>query len=213
MTGLSRLALLLSLLYPSGSAFAAGSYFEGGTSIGSFSSADSFFGQSAAASTSGGFVGSLGLYFPLTRENALGHLQAGLQTRISTSTVSGTTDPLAMGSMHLGLRLEIWRLYLGVGYSPLTWVSQPQKGITSLHLNSGYSAYMGEAGVIWRVIPELQIAACVGLEYGISTGGAQSPLPVTEYGLRFRFPFQPKEGSRAGGVEFDGFRYPFGVMR
>jgi hypothetical protein len=149
----------------------------------------------------------------VTRPSAFGHLQAGLQTRISTTTIEGSTDPLAMGSVHLGVRLEIWRFYAGVGYSPFSWVSKPQQGVMSLHLNPEYATYFGEAGLIWRVIPELQISACFGLEYGLGRSGTQSPLPVTEYGLRFRFPFSPKEGSGAAGVDFDGFRYPFGVMR
>jgi len=192
---------------------ATGAYYEAGTSMGGFAAADLFFNQPAASATSGGFVGSLSVYVPVSKPNAFGRLQAGLQTRISTTTVEGTGDALAMGSLHLGARLEIWRFYVGAGYSPLTWVSKPQQGVTSLHLNSGFSSYLGEAGLIWRVIPEFQIAACFGVEYGLGGGGVQSPLPVTEYGLRFRFPFNPKEGTAASGVEFDGFRYPFGVMK
>lgn len=192
---------------------ATGAYYEAGTSLGGFAAADSFFNQPSAAATSGGFVGSLSVYVPVSRPNALGRLQAGLQTRISTSTTEGTNDALAMGSLHLGARLEIWRFYVGAGYSPWTWVSKPQQGVTSLHLNPGFSSYMAEAGLIWRVIPEFQIAACFGVEYGLGRSGIQSPLPVTEYGLRFRFPFNPKEGNTGEGVKFDGFRYPFGVMR
>jgi hypothetical protein len=194
-------------------AHATGTYYEIGTSLGGFAAADPFFNQPSAAATSGGFVGSLSVYAPVSKPNAIGRLQAGFQTRISTSTIEGTPDSLAMGSLHLGARLEIWRFYVGAGYSPWTWVSKPQQGVTSLHLNPGFSSYLGEAGLIWRVIPEFQIAACFGVEYGLGQGGIQSPLPVTEYGLRFRFPFNPKEGNAASGVEFDGFRYPFGVMR
>lgn len=207
------LALWISLIWKPQSAQATGAYYEAGTSIGGFAAAGPFFNQPAASATSGGFVGSLSLYVPVTKPNAIGRLQAGLQTRISTATVEGTGDALAMGSLHLGARLEIWRFYVGAGYSPWTWVSKPQQGVTSLHLNPGFTSYFGEAGLIWRVIPEFQIAACFGLEYGLGRSGIQSPLPVTEYGLRFRFPINPKEGNTSSGVEFDGFRYPFGVMK
>jgi hypothetical protein len=191
----------------------ASTYIEAGTGLGSFSKADTFFQQAAASSTNSGFVGSLSIYTPITHERRLGHLDLGLQTRFSTSSISSTSDPLAMGSLHLGVRLEIWRFFVGAGYSPLTWVSKAQEGLTSLHLNSGTHAYMGEAGLIWRVIPEFQIAAAMSLEYGTGSNGL-SPSPITEYGLRFRFPLNPKEsGPGAGGVDFDGFRYPFGVMK
>jgi hypothetical protein len=207
------MALWICLSWNPRPAQATSAYYEAGTSLGGFSGAGAFFNQPGAANTSGGFVGSLSVYAPVTRPNAFGRLQAGLQTRISTSTVAGTSDALAMGSLHVGARLEIWRLYVGAGYSPWTWVSKPQQGISSLHLNPGFSSFLAEAGLIWRVIPEFQIAACFGLEYGMERSGIQSPLPVTEYGLRFRFPFNPKEGNSGSGVEFDGFRYPFGVMK
>jgi hypothetical protein len=213
MVRLLWMAWWISLSSMPDTAQASGAYYEAGTSLGGFAAADPFFNQTAAAATSSGFVGSLSVYVPVSKPNAFGRLQAGLQTRISTSTIEGTTDSLAMGSLHLGARLEIWRFYVGAGYSPFTWVSKPQQGVTSLHLNPGFSSYMGEAGLIWRVIPEFQIAACFGVEYGLGRGGIQSPLPVTEYGLRFRFPFNPKEGNSGSGVDFDGFRYPFGVMK
>jgi hypothetical protein len=187
-------------------------YFEAGTSLAAFNNAASFFGQSQASSTSGGIVCSLGVFDFLTKENAPVRLDMGVQLRISSTTASSSGDPLDMGTFNAILRAEFYRFFAGIGYSPVTWVSKPQAGFTSLHLNPNSHAYLWEAGAIWRVIPEFQIIAVMGMEYG-SVSGNTSPAPVTEYGLHFRFPFNPKEGGSGKSASFDGFRYPFGVMK
>ncbi len=101
------MAIWMCFLWMPHLAQATGAYYEAGTSLGGFAGAGPFFNQPGVTDTSGGFVGSLSVYAPVTRPNAFGRLQAGLQTRISTSTVAGTSDALAMGSLHLGARLEI----------------------------------------------------------------------------------------------------------
>jgi hypothetical protein len=211
----NRPRFFLSLLLSSSLAFAsaakASSYIEAGTSLGSYKSAQQFSGQSAAGSGSG-FLGSLSIYFPITSERQFFHFDLGLQNRfLSTSDSNGS--PLALGSSEIGMRLQISRIYVGGGYAPLTYVSKAGSGLTSLHLNGGTSAYFFEGGAIWRVIPELQIAATYTMEFGLPSGGGTSPSPISEYGLRFRFPLNPTENSHGGGVDFDGFRYPFGFMK
>ena len=191
----------------------AGFYIEAGTSMGTLSNGQSFFGQSDAASTKSGFLGSLSLYKPITSERNFFHFELGIQNRVLTTSGSTLGSPLAMGSSEFGTRLQISRFYVGGGYTPFTYVSKPGDGITSLHLNGGTSAYFFEAGLIWRVIPELQIVAAYSREYGLPSQGGVSPAPVAEYGLRFRFPINPTESERGSGVQFDGFRYPFGFMK
>ena len=78
---------------------------------------------------------------------------------------------------------------------------------------SGAFSYYAEGGLIWRVVPEFQICLSATMEYGRPPSGNVSPNPAMEYGLRFRFPLDPKEFGAASGVEWDGFRYPFGIMR
>ncbi len=205
--GTLRALSLLLLALPSGAK--ASLYFEGGTAIGSFKNASGFFGQSVASGTS--FVGSFSAYVPVTREQNFMHFDLGLQTRMSTATsTSGTA--LAMGSAHLGARIEIWRFYAGAGYSPITFVSNKGSGLLGMHTNPGTSSYFMEGGAIWRVIPELQIVAAMALEYGSGSSGL-SPSPLMEYGLRFRFPLNPKESGGVSESRFDGFRYPFGFMK
>ena len=186
-------------------------YIEAGAGLGSFSSGQAFFGQSTASSGSG-FLGSLSAYIPVTSEKNFAHLELGIQNRfLSASDSSGAT--LDFATSELAARLEISRLYFGGGYTPFTFVNSQGSGILSIHRNSKASAYFVEAGAIWRVIPELQICAEYSLERGLISGGGTSPSLVSEYALRFRFPFAPDEHQGGKNVKFDGFRYPFGVMK
>jgi hypothetical protein len=203
--------ILLFSLFSGSFAYATGPYIEAGTSLGRMSGAGKYFQDSNADSTGSGFLGSFSLYFPVTSDRNFFHFDLGVQTRLATnSTTSG--ESLAMASINIAARLEISRFFVGGGYAPLDFVSKSGGGLTSLHSYASTHSYFLEGGVIWRVIPELQIAAAYGLEFGLPSGG-RSPSPASEYGLRFRFPLSPKEGGGKRGVDFDGFRYPFGVMK
>ena len=96
-----------------------------------------------------------------------------------------------------------------MGAAPVAYGST--NGVSSLKPVRSTFSYFLEAGAIWRVVPEFQIVAAAGFEVGMKSGYA-SPTNL-EYGLRFRFPLSPKDDSMAKGVKWDGFRYPFGVMR
>jgi hypothetical protein len=135
-----------------------------------------------------------------------------MQNRFLTTSGSSDGQPLALASVDPAIRLEISRFYLGAGYTPLNFVSKAGSGLSSLHIASSTSSYFLEVGGIWRVTPEFQIVATVAREYGLPPAGGTSPSPISEYGLRFRFPLNPVENAH-GGVDFDGFRYPFGFMK
>ncbi len=172
-----------------------------------------YFGQNTAQTTGTGFLGSFSFYAPVTSIRHFFHFDLGIQNRFLTTSGSADGAPLAMGSTDVGLRLEISRFYVGGGYAPFTYVSRPGEGLTSLHGNGGTHSYFFEAGGIWRIIPEFQIVATVAREYGLPLSGGTSPSPISEYGLRFRFPLNPTENAHGNGVDFDGFRYPFGIMK
>ena len=204
------LSLFVTLILSPSHALAS-AYFEMGGGWSSFKNADSFFGQ--ALGSSNGYTVDLAALAPITREHRLIHAELGVHLRLSGATAA-SGDALSMGSLNPALRLEIYRFYAGVGYSPISFVSSSGKGLFGLHTSPGNASYYGEAGAIWKVIPEFQIALACTLEYGRGSAGS-SPSPLREYSIRFRFPFNPKEtgGPGAGGVEFDGFRYPFGIMK
>jgi hypothetical protein len=180
----------------------ASPYIEAGTSLGTYTSGESLTEQTIG--TPGlGFVGSLSLYFPVTSLKNAMHFELGLQNRLNF--VNGSSASPMVVTPNLSARFEFWRMFVGAGYAPIVLVgTRPMHGSTS---------YFFEGGLIWRVIPEFQICAAVGLEYGQPARGGTSPSPGTEYGLRFRFPLDPKEFGSSRGVDFDGHRYPFGIMR
>jgi hypothetical protein len=131
------------------------------------------------------------------------HLDLGLHNRLNFVSGSGAS-PMVF-TPNLAARIEFWRFFAGAGYAPKVLVDMKPK--------NGASSYFFEGGVIWRVVPEFQICASALLEYGTSVAGTASPVGATEFGLRFRFPLSPKEYASSGGVDFDGYRYPFGIMR
>lgn len=195
--------LLFALLCadPQTSALAS-PYIEAGTGLGQFTRGDAIAEQSLGT-LGWGFIGSMNLYFPVTSlKNAI-HLDLGLQNRIQF--VSGSDASPMIFTPNLSLRVEFWRFFVGAAYAPKVLVDmQPKQGAWS---------YLFEGGLIWRVVPEFQICATGALEYGRSAGGAASPVGGTEFGLKFRFPLDPKEYGSSSGVDFDGYRYPFGIMR
>lgn len=164
-------------------------YFESGFGI-----------AQASGSSEYGFTGSFSFYAPVTSLKRFFHLDLGLQNRYTSAGDVTLISPSA------ALRLEISRFYVGGGYAPIPF------GGTSGFSKLSQATYFAEAGLIWRVIPEFQITLNYAREYGAPTG-VTNPNPISEYGFSFRFPISPKEVAGGKGVDFDGFRYPFGFMK
>lgn len=187
-------------------------YFEFATGLGSATNADQFFNTTHANPTQLGFSGALNFYFPITPMRHFAHLELGVQNRLLF--VSSDDHLLAdktnvLFSPSAALRVEFWRMFIGAGISPTNLASKSGKGLGSLAAATGFSSHFFEGGVIWRVVPEFQICLAVSTEQ--ITG--PSHASTLEYGLRFRFPTSPSEQASSGGVDWDGFRYPFGIMR
>lgn len=206
-TFLSKIAIFL-VLWTHPFIGQAGPYIEAGTSLGTIKSGDAFFNKAGSSSTGTGFVGSMSIYFTALPIFGFSHFDFGLQNRISLGGTSSGSQ-LAMFTPNLAIRYEFFRFFAGAGYAPIAYGGAD--GTSSLHAISGGSSYFFEGGAIWRVIPEFQIVAAVGFEYG-RVNGTGSPAN-TEYGLRFRFPLSPKDDASMKAVKWDGFRYPFGVWR
>lgn len=194
------------------SAFGWSAYFELGTSLGKLTSVDRFLGQSTAISSNLGFCGSFSAYLPVTSPQNIFHFELGLQNRMYFVSSSEPQMDIAALSVNLAARVQFYRFFVGAGYAPITLAST--SGPFGLHSNPNVTSYFLEGGAIWRVVPELQIVAVYAVEYGtIPGGGSKSPSPGTEYGLRFRFPFAPYDSVGDASSKFDGFRYPFGIMK
>lgn len=188
-----------------------GPYIEAGTSLGTIQSGDQYFQKPGSKTGVSSFVGSLSLYFTLPPFLNFTHFDVGLQNRFSIGSSSSTpANSLAMITPNLAVRYEFWRFFAGAGFAPITFGSA--NGISSVRIRSDTYSYFLEGGLIWRVVPEFQIALAVGIERGVVRAQGASPT-VGEYGLRFRFPINPKDDAVGKRVKFDGFRYPFGVMK
>jgi hypothetical protein len=186
----------------------ASNYLEFGLGVATFKKADSYFGTSV--SNAGGFAGNFSAYWPILYLGDLARMDLGFQTRIScASDTSGGS--LSFASTNLSTRIEFWRFFIGAGASPITFYNTQSKGILGLHPYPGTLSYFLEGGAFWRVAPEFQIIASAALESASASSGL-SPSPITEFSLRFRFPLNPKE-STSRGAGFDGYRYPFGIMK
>jgi hypothetical protein len=161
-----------------------------------------------------GFVGSFSVYLPY-KPHKLFHFDFGLQNRLTTSSAQepgGTNNALMMFTPNIAVRAEFWRIFVGGGFSPLPYSNKPSGSFGTLRPMPKTTSYFIETGLIWRVIPEFQIVLVGAVEIA-SVNGTAAPNPSTEYGLRFRFPLNPNDYSGKTGVKFDGFRYPFGVMK
>ncbi len=209
------LALFYLVLALSSPCFAlAGVYGELGSSVGKISSGNSYFGiPSGAESSNLGFIGSFNFFVPISPPQWIANLQFGLVNRLTLASITNPQKNLSMLTSNIAFRVELFkRFYVGAGYAPLNLRST--NGPLKLMNNPGSTSYYYEGGLIWRVIPELQIAATYSLEYGIpASGGPRSPSPVSEYGLRFRFPLDPYDSKNDASSSYDGFRYPFGFMK
>jgi len=188
-------------------AFAWSTYVELGASLGSLSTANSYFGLPASVSFNNGFCGGVSFYVPVTSPKNFFHFELGVQDRMYFLSDSASKD-LAMDTINIAARFEIYRFFIGAGYAPIDLAST--NGPTALAVKSGSTSWFGEGGYIWRVVPELQIVAAFAMEYGLSP---HSPSPATEYGLRFRFPLSPYSSAGDASSKFDGYRYPFGFMK
>lgn len=201
------------MLFFSESALAWSTYMELGTSLGKITQGNRAFGLTSGADSSNlGFCGSVSFYVPVTSPRNFAHFELGIQNRMYFVSNSSPQYDLSMLTPNIAIRFELSRFYAGAGYAPMLLKST--EGVMSLKPSAGTTSYFMEAGAIWRVVPELQIALTYAMEYGIvSGGGDHSPSPATEYGLRFRFPLSPYSGAAEASSKFDGFRYPFGIMK
>jgi hypothetical protein len=195
------------LLFYSGSAHAWSTYVELGTSLGSLTTGGPAVGLPASTVTNRGFCGGLSFFAPVTSPKNFFHFELGLQNRMYFLSDAATQN-LALITTNLAVRFELYRLYVGGGYSPFAMTSI--NGPMSLKPASSHTSWFAEGGVIWRVVPELQIVAVFAEEFGLTPA---SPKPGTEYGLRFRFPLAPYSTVGDASSKFDGFRYPFGFMK
>lgn len=189
----------------------ASGYWEGGWSLNMMKKGATWFGQSSANSADTGYGLAGSVYFPVLWARHPYHLDLGIQDRYTRSSAS--SNSFGMNTVNIAARLELWRIFVGAGYGFFDFVNSPGKSSLSMHHYSNATSIFYEAGLIWRVIPEFQINLEAAIENGTPPSSSATSPTTTSLGISFRFPFSPKETNSARGVEFDGFRYPFGFMK
>ena len=144
--------------------------------------------------------------------NALVQIHLGIQHRMTEVGSGGTTYGLM--SLYPLVRFETPRMYFGLGASPLIYTTQNTSGsfISGYQKDKGSVGYLGEAGLLWRVVPYFHLAI-VGSAEAISHGGTLGPSPALQISLNLRFFLGDGQsrGSGSSSRKYDGWRYPFGI--
>lgn len=181
-------------------------YFEfGGTMASLTDPAPLFESQGKQSSTTASSVFGV----PLTLGLHLQERQRGLLFSVALQMryLSGTTgagESFTAITTSPELRLEFWRLVLGVGYTPYVW-----KDITFSKNGSIDSVLTLEAQFLFPITPEIDFGLQASRQTFETTFGT-GPNPSTEYGLFFRLNFGLSQAAAGERKKFKGWRYPLG---
>jgi len=209
----SAALLVLTLAGMSSVARASTLIFEVGGGISQIRNGSPFFGSSAPATADIGLAGNLSLLYGFGNGTSPIDLQFGVESILSNGT--SFNQYYGMFVPYPAVRLQLSRIYLGAGLSPLIL----RRFDTSPGLGGGFQsglAYLGQLGLLLPVTPSFSLALQSDAQF-ISSGGVTSPGPVLNFQLVLRFYFslfgigKGSGGSSYQSNEFKGFRYPFGI--
>lgn len=130
-----------------------------------------------------------GVLFSLAAQGryAMGSNDSGSYTLLTTSPI---------------LRMEIWKIVLGVGYSPWVW-----RNVSFSKIQASSMIY--EAQILFPITPEIDFGL-QGAQQKITPTGGGSALTTLEYGAFFRLNFGMDEKQASQRRKYKGWRYPFG---
>lgn len=206
-----KLTLAAFLLLIAGSmvtrAEAAHYYFEfGATSVQMTSPGPLFQSLSLLPATSAESV----IGIPLTLGVHLQNRQSGLlfslalQARYITGSTSRGEGFTALPVSPM-LRMEFWRLVLGVGYTPYVF-----KDLTFMKNGGIDSVLTMEAQFLLPISPEIDFGLQVARETFKSKINGDGPNPAMEYGAFFRLNLGLSDAMSTERQKYKGWRYPLG---
>lgn len=202
---LSIWALLCTVLTP-GAARAGVFYFEFGAGLARFNSNSGFFGSGFTSGSEFGVAINDGIFYSFGSAEQPVELQLGLADRYAAVREVGAS--YSFFSLYPTVRLQLSRLWLGVGYSPLTFVrAQPTGGAGDFLPAENGSALTFDAGVLFPITPFFSVGGSGGLQSFTSSSGTGTAFDV---GLFLRFYMAFINGEKRNSGEFKGWRYPFG---
>ena len=184
--------------------------FEFGGGLSQIDNGSPFLSPNAPASANLGPSGNTAFLFSFGNGSSAVDLQFGVQTLLSTGTY--TNEYYTLVTPYPVLRLQLSKLYIGAGLSPLVFRrTQTSPGFDGLGTATAL-ATLGEAGFLFGITPKFSIALQADAQF-IS---ASSAGPIIDLGVVLRIYFAASTKGGAGGSayssnEWKGWRYPFGT--
>lgn len=185
---------------------AATFYLELGGGVDSFTHERVFFPELAESTGLGyTFNGTIGAYLWGTPS---ANVQFGIKTLLYEA--QNANQEINMIVPTPLLRLELWRVYFGIGATPFIWGrSSDTLGLEYFARHAGLAA-LGEAGLMWKILPDFSMNL-EGSALFVKTDAGLSPRPLMALTLQLRFLFSIGDKMKSSsGQQFDGWRYPFG---
>ena len=191
--------LLLAITVTSVRADAAGLYLE--PSVGA--------GSQLLGLNGLGFDADLGVFLALEGRDSLFEIQLGLHDWLNNSFQNGTY--YEMNAFYPELRLQFGFLFAGAGVTPFLWSrAQPNPGLGQLAITDGQLGVLGEAGILWPVIPTFSLGLKAAVN-DVLNAAAIYPNPAMSAMFFMRFYFAFAAPAKYESTEFKGWRYPFGI--
>ncbi len=170
---------------------------------------------SDASNTSGlGFAFNNALMANLSMEGRIFEFHWGVQELWSSAQAG--PDNLGYLAVYPELRIQMSRLFIGAGATPLAWRrSSPESGYDGFASSKSTLSMLGEAGILWPVVHDFSLGATLSGQW-VTQSGTSSPAPLLNATILMRFyiTFWGKSSGGSGNSnEFKGWRYPFGMIR
>jgi len=197
---LVSLILLLTGTVFSKSADANVFYFEFGGGLAQGSSIQSVYPTSLQKNWDSAYSIPLTLGYQL-QESQSGILfsLAGQARYVGGTNASGSYTLLTTTPM---LRMELWKLVLGAGYTPWVWQSIEFKKLQA-------KALTFEAQILFPITPEIDFGLQAARQQ-ITPNESGSTLVTMEYGAFFRLNFGMSDTQATQRRKYKGWRYPYG---
>lgn len=201
--------------------YASDFYVDVGGGLSSIRSGSPLYGGSFPGSADLGIAFDLGIFYNFSNAESGTELHFGINNKYSSGQ-NGSTSAYALFVPYPEFRLQMSKIYLGFGLSPLIYArNSTSPGIDQFNFTSSSLSILGEVGFLWAVTPKFSLGLNAALQQvstsGVGSGaGTTGPLIYDFTGsMRFYFGFSSPSGGASGSSgrgsgEFNGWRYPFG---
>ncbi|MGE0616415.1 MAG: hypothetical protein AB7P04_12315 [Bacteriovoracia bacterium] len=186
-------------------------YFETGFGLSKIRNGSLALDSSFSDSPGFGLGGAFTLAYNITAPSSLLQVHVGIKDRVSTSG-DDNGNSYMLHSIYPVIRLETPRIYIGGGLTPYLFKRPGGLGFSGFEKIESSMGYFTELGLLWRVVNYFHVSIESSL-YFFSTPRGTSPSMALDFTFNMRFFLYNETGSGAGagGRQYDGWRYPFGI--